>query len=117
MLEEEAKLQTRYYELSAQAADYQDDTQGYYDDCADGMASLLAELIAVRQEIAEYCGYSDYPQFAEDFYFYRDYTARGGRAASGGHPPGAGAAVPGAGQPMPGRRPVSTLRKGRPSTT
>lgn len=39
------------------------------------MASLLAELIAVRQEIAEYCGYSDYPQFAEDFYFYRDYTA------------------------------------------
>ena len=75
MLEEEAKLQTRYYELSAQAADYQDDTQGYYDACADGMASLLAELIAVRQEIAEYCGYSDYPQFAEDFYFYRDYTA------------------------------------------
>lgn len=75
MLEEEARLQTRYYELSAQAADYQDDTQGYYDACADGMASLLAELIAVRQEIAEYCGYSDYPQFAEDFYFYRDYTA------------------------------------------
>lgn len=29
MLEEEARLQTRYYELSAQAADYQDDTQGY----------------------------------------------------------------------------------------
>ena len=75
MLEEEARLQTRYYELSAQAADYQDDTQGYYDACADGMASLLAELIAVRQKIAEYCGYSDYPQFAEDFYFYRDYTA------------------------------------------
>ena len=48
MLEEEARLQTRYYELSAQAADYQDDTQGYYDACADGMASLLAELIAVR---------------------------------------------------------------------
>ncbi len=40
----EARLQTRYYELSAQAADYQDDTQGWlHDACADGM-SLLAEL-------------------------------------------------------------------------
>lgn len=75
LLEEEARLQTKYYELSAQAADYPEDTEGYYDACADGMASLLAELIAVRQEIAEYCGYPDYPQFAEDFYFYRDYTA------------------------------------------
>lgn len=75
MLEEEAKLQTRYYELSSQAADYPENVEGYYDNCADDMASLLAELIAVRQKIAEYWGYPDYPRFAEDFYFYRDYTA------------------------------------------
>lgn len=75
MLEEEAKLQTQYYELSSQAADYPENVEGYYDNCADDMASLLAELIAVRQEMAEYWGYPDYPQFAEDFYFYRDYTA------------------------------------------
>ena len=75
MLEEEAKLQTRYYELSSQAADYPEDMEGYYDACADDMASLLAELIAVRQEMAEYWGYPNYPRFAEDFYFYRDYTA------------------------------------------
>ncbi len=80
----------------------------------DGMASLLAELIAVRQEIAEYCGYSDYPQFAEDFYFYWDYTAAEEEKLPGRHPPGAGAAVPSWTPPTHGRRPVSTLLKGRP---
>ena len=74
MLEQEAELQSRYYALSAQALEYQDDAEGYYDACADGMASLLAELIALRQDMADYWGYEDYPQFAEDFYFYRDYT-------------------------------------------
>ena len=75
MLEEEARLQNRFYELSGQVSDSAYGTQAYYDACADDMASLLAELIALRQEMAEYWLYPDYPQFANDFYYYRDYSA------------------------------------------
>lgn len=75
MLEEEARLQSRYYELSAEALEFGEYTEEYYDACADGMAALLAELIGLRQNMAAYWGYPDYPQFASDFYYYRDYTA------------------------------------------
>ena len=74
MLEEEAALQNAYYTLVGQGLDYESGTQDYYDACADEMAGLLAELIAVRQEMAGYWGYPDYVQFANDFYYYRDYT-------------------------------------------
>lgn len=74
MLTQEAQLQSRYYELSEQSLAYEAGTDEYYDACADGMAQLLVELIVLRQEIAAYCGYGDYAQFAADFYYYRDYT-------------------------------------------
>ena len=74
LLESEAALQNEYYALAAQALDYESGTQRYYDACAEDMASLLAELIAVRQEMAAYWGYADYVSFANDFYYYRDYT-------------------------------------------
>ena len=40
------------------------------------MGQLLVDLVALRQEIAEYAGYEDYASFCYDFDFYRDYTPR-----------------------------------------
>ncbi len=37
-------------------------------------AQTLVDLIQVRNEIAAYAGYDSYPVFANDFYYYRDYT-------------------------------------------
>ena len=74
LLEQEAQLQNRYYELSEKALDQVPGTAEYYDICADEMAGLLVELIRLRQQIAEYWGYTDYVQFAGDFYYYREYT-------------------------------------------
>lgn len=37
-------------------------------------AQTLVDLIQVRNEIAAYAGYDSYPAFANDFYYYRDYT-------------------------------------------
>ncbi len=93
MLEEEARLQTRYYELSAQAADYQDDTQGYYDACADGMASLLAELTPSGRRSRNIAAIRIIPSLP------RTSTSTGTtlprrKRSFGRHPPGAGAAVP-----------------------
>ena len=76
MLEREAALQNQYYDLSGAALDYESGTAEYYDACADEMAQVLVELIEVRQEMADYWGYSDYAAFANDFYYYRDYTPR-----------------------------------------
>lgn len=74
MFEQEANLQSRYYELSEIAISYDYGTAAYYEACGDEMVELLVELIRQRQEIAGYFGYTDYVQFATDFYYYRDYT-------------------------------------------
>lgn len=75
LLQQESELETRYYELSEQMMDYEPGSQEGYDACADGLAQLLAELIAVRQKMAAHWGYDSYSQFASDFYYSRDYTA------------------------------------------
>ena len=74
LMEAETELQNRYYSLSSQALDHVPDTEEYYDAVADDMAQLLVELISLRQQIADYCGYEDYVAFANDFYYYRDFT-------------------------------------------
>lgn len=73
LLEQESALQSRYYELVSQSADYESGSEAYYDACADEMIQLLLDLIALRQDIAAYWGYPSYAQFATDFYYYRDY--------------------------------------------
>ena len=75
LLEAESELQNRYYELSSQALEHLPGTEEYYDAVAEDMAALLVELIALRQEIAGYWGYTDYVAFANDFYYYRDFTS------------------------------------------
>ena len=73
LLEREAQLLQAYYDLSADMLNYEYGSQELYDACADDTAQLLADLITVRQEMAAYWGYEDFPSFANDFYFYRDY--------------------------------------------
>lgn len=74
LLEEEAGLQNQYYTLSQQALEGQYGTLDYYDAYGQEMAQLLVDLIRVRQTQAEYWGYDRYDQFANDYYYYRDYT-------------------------------------------
>ena len=74
LLEREAALQNRYYELSDETAGFDYGSEGYYDACAGELAQLLVDLIGVRKEIAAHWGYDSYVDFAWDFYYYRDYT-------------------------------------------
>ena len=74
LMEQEAALEEQYYDLctQAQAADYYSDA--YFTQYGAKMGQVFVELVALRQDIAEYAGYEDYPSFAYDFYHYRDYT-------------------------------------------
>ena len=74
MIEQEAALEEKYYDLCAQAQDvpYYSDT--YFETYGVKMAQVFVDLVALRQQIADYAGYEDYPSFAYDFYHYRDYT-------------------------------------------
>ena len=74
LVEKENALVGEYYDRYSASLEDGTDTDAYYDTHADGLAQILVDLIAVRQEIAAYWGYSDYTQYASDFYYYRDYT-------------------------------------------
>jgi len=74
LMERESQLIGDYYELSGQTVDAGTSAQGYYDACAPKLLQVLVDLVALRQEIAEYAGYEDYVRFAYDFNYYRDYT-------------------------------------------
>ena len=71
MLEQEASLENRYYTLAAQA---QTGGGDFYENGGNEMIDLLAELIALRQQMAAYWGYDSYVEFAFDSYYSRDYT-------------------------------------------
>ena len=72
--EKEAKLQSKYYELTEKAQTMDTYSDAFFTSVGREMAELFVELIQVRQEMAEYAGYDDYPSFAYDFYYYRDFT-------------------------------------------
>ncbi len=76
MLEQEAQLQNRYYAISAQAGaeDYYSDA--YFTTYGSQMADIYVQLIALRQQMAQYAGYESFPEFAYDFYYGRDYTCQ-----------------------------------------
>lgn len=73
LLEKEAQLVSRYYELSDLGNSYNPGSEEYYEACYEDMVQVLAELVPVRREIARYWGYEDFAQFAADNYYYRDY--------------------------------------------
>ena len=71
LMEEEAELVSRYYDLSTRLLE----AGGMeYQLLTDQMCQLYVELIAKRQEIAADAGFEDYAHFAYDFYYARDYT-------------------------------------------
>ena len=74
LLEEEARLQAAYYALSEEALDFVPGSPELYDAYGEKMGQVLADLIQVRLEMAASWGYEDYFLFANDFYYYRDYT-------------------------------------------
>lgn len=71
LLEQEAQLEGRYYDLSDLYAekDYQLDDVLFRE-----MAECFLDLVKVRQKMASHLGYADYPSLAYDMYYYRDYT-------------------------------------------
>ena len=75
LLEKENELEMRYLDCYGDALDreLEEDPFAPY---ADELAAVLVELIRVRQEIADYCGYENYIEYASDVYYYRDYTAK-----------------------------------------
>lgn len=74
LMTQEAKLQNEYDTLSAQVLEYSSYYGLFGSEVGLQLEQLLAELVKLRQEIAEYAGYEDYLQFAYDFYYARDYS-------------------------------------------
>lgn len=76
LMEQEALLEEKYYDLSTQAQSVPYYSEEYFQQYGTQMAQVYVELIALRQDIAEYAGYEDYPTFAYEFYHYRDYNPK-----------------------------------------
>lgn len=75
LLDQEAVLINRYYELCEEAGEEEYYSEAYFSRFQEPMTELLIELVKLRQQIAEYAHYDSYVDFAYDFYHYRDYTA------------------------------------------
>lgn len=71
LMEQEAQLQSKYQQLMA-GYSYSEE---FLDQNAVEMTQILVDLVQVRQQMAQEAGYDSYPDFAYDFYHYRDYTA------------------------------------------
>lgn len=74
LINQETEILNRYYQISAEAASVEFASEEYYTVYGTQLADILVELIAVRQDMAAYCGYESYPAFAYDFYHGRDFT-------------------------------------------
>lgn len=74
LMEQEAQLQSEYYDLCAQAGDVPYYSDAYFNTYGTQMAEILVKLVTLRREIARKAGYPDYLSFAYDFYYYRDYS-------------------------------------------
>ena len=72
MMDQEAELEAKYYELSASITDME--SPEFYDEIAPQLCEVYVDLVLLRQEIAAYAGYESYHQFAYDYYYGRDYT-------------------------------------------
>ena len=65
LLETQSELTSRYYELSSAGAQYEEESEEYYQAVYEDMVNLLIELVKVRHDISEYWGYEDYNAFQE----------------------------------------------------
>lgn len=71
LMERESDLVNQYYAQSGEAGSF---LLSLLFPNHRKQAQLLVDLIQVRNEIAAYAGYDSYPAFANDYYYYRDYT-------------------------------------------
>ncbi|MBQ3216082.1 MAG: hypothetical protein IJB11_08180 [Oscillospiraceae bacterium] len=62
LINQENGLEAEYYALVESNAS------------VDQLAQLLVDMVSLRQQIATEAGYADYPSFAYDFYYQRDYS-------------------------------------------
>lgn len=74
LLEQEAQLLNRYYEITEEAAQTEYYSEEYFTRYGSQLAELFVEIVALRQQIAAYVGYDSYAQYAYDLQHYRDYT-------------------------------------------
>lgn len=80
LLEQEAELENRYYDLSNQALQAEYYSEEYFSVYGEQMEQLFVELVALRQDIARQAGYDSYPEYAYEMYHYRDFTPEQARA-------------------------------------
>ena len=71
LFEQEAALESSYYALMDQ---HTDADYTLSDALFQEMADLLIRLVQLRQEMADYLGYPDYPSLAYDMFYSRDYS-------------------------------------------
>ncbi len=74
LMEQDTELQNEYYELMSQANEEELFSEAYFEEYGQDMIEIFVELVALRQQIAAEAGYADYPSFAYDFYYFRDFT-------------------------------------------
>ena len=72
--EQEAQLESEYYELTEQAMTMDTYSDKFFTSIGKEMGELFVELVKLRQQMAQHAGYEDYPSFAYDFYYQRDYA-------------------------------------------
>jgi len=76
LMEQEAALLSKYYEISAASVDTEYYSEEFFNTYGNQLVSLFVELVALRQQIGAYAGYDSYAQFAYEYYYLRDYTCQ-----------------------------------------
>ena len=74
MAERESLLEAEYFALCAEATNTEAYSDEFYDQYGQRFAQILVDLVAVRQEQAEYLGYDSYAEMAYSTIYGRDYT-------------------------------------------
>lgn len=72
--QQEADLETQYYDLCDEASDMDPGTDTYYDTYGVKMLELYTQMVSLRQEIARYAGYDSFAHYTYDRYYGRDFT-------------------------------------------
>ena len=74
LMNREGELISDYYALCEEADSVAYYSPEYFDTYAERLCQALIDLVRQRRDIAAYLGYDSYPEFAYEFYHYRDYT-------------------------------------------
>lgn len=72
LMERESELISQYYVQSEKSNNFLSSLLPFQNR---KMVQTLVDLVAVRQQIAAHAGYDSYAEFADDYYYYRDYTS------------------------------------------